>query len=77
MRLVWFSVAWIIVSGAVRIATLEEFEWNNFAEKGLLSGLIAKYVIALVMMALGGYLLFKQERTKERTACSQNSAPKR
>ena len=62
LRLVWYSVAWIAVSGAIRIATVKEFEWRNFVEKGFLSGLIAKYTIALVMIAVGGFVLYKQKR---------------
>ena len=49
----WFSVLWIIVSGIVRIATVQSFEWPNFAQKRHEAGLIAKYCIAVVMMALG------------------------
>ena len=60
VRLVWLSVAWIVVSGVIRIATVKEFEWKNFTDKGLEAGLVAKYVIAVVMMIVGGYLLVKQ-----------------
>jgi hypothetical protein len=53
-RLAWFSAAWIVVSGVVRFATLDAFEWKNFSDKGLEAGLIAKYVIAALMLCLGG-----------------------
>lgn len=59
-RLVRFSVAWIVASGVIRIATIESFEWKNFTDKGLEAGLIAKYVIAVVMMAVGASVLYKQ-----------------
>lgn len=62
MRLAWLSAAWIAASGAIRITTVKEFEWRNFAEKGILSGLIAKYVVALVMVAAGAYALARVSR---------------
>lgn len=67
MHMVWFSVAWIAVSGVIRTTTVEEFEWKNFVDKGLEAGLIAKYVIAVVMMAVGVYVLVKQAGRVKKT----------
>jgi uncharacterized membrane protein len=71
MRLVRFSVAWIVASGVIRIATVEEFEWKNFTDKGLESGLIAKYVIAVVMMFVGAYVLAKQAGRRKKTTTAR------
>lgn len=69
IRLVRFSVAWIVASGVIRVATIESFEWKNFTDKGLEAGLIAKYVIAVVMMAVGASVLYKQTgRMKNRSS---------
>jgi hypothetical protein len=48
-----FSVAWIIVSGVIRLATLQSFEWVNAGRGGFTAGLLAKYAIAACMMIAG------------------------
>ena len=52
----WFSVAWIVASGIVRIATFREFEWFNTTQKNFEAGLLVKYGIAAVMMIVGSIL---------------------
>jgi hypothetical protein len=60
-----------VASGVIRIATVEEFEWKNFTDKGLESGLIAKYVIAVVMMFVGAYVLAKQAGRRKKTTTAR------
>ena len=57
-QIFWFSIAWIVVSGIVRAATFREFEWANAVALHHEAGLIAKYVIAVAMMVVGGFLWF-------------------
>lgn len=57
-RLAWFSLAWIILGAIPRALTFTTFEWPNAVEKHHEAGLIAKYVIAVVMMLSGGALWF-------------------
>lgn len=52
----WFSVAWIVASGIIRIATFRSFEWFNTTQKHFEAGLLVKYGIAVVMMAVGAVL---------------------
>ena len=56
VRLAWFSVAWIIVSGIPRVLTFRRFEWANAVQLHHEAGLIAKYVIAAAMMIAGMWL---------------------
>ncbi len=56
IRLLWFSVAWIIVSAIPRVLTFRSFEWANAVQLHHEAGLIAKYVIAAGMMIAGVWL---------------------
>jgi len=56
VRLVWFSLAWIIVSAVPRVLTFRSFEWANAVQLHHEAGLIAKYVIAAAMMVAGVWL---------------------
>jgi hypothetical protein len=56
IRLLWFSVAWIIFSAVPRALTFRSFEWANAVQLHHESGLIAKYVIAAAMMIAGTWL---------------------
>jgi len=58
----WFSTAWIIVSGAVRIATFHDFEWLNTTQKHFEAGLMVKYATAVVMMIIGAALWARLSR---------------
>ena len=49
-------VVWIVLGGIPRILTFRSFEWTNAVAKNHEAGLIAKYVIAVCMMAVGAYL---------------------
>jgi hypothetical protein len=60
--LFWSSVAWIVASGIVRIATFRDFEWFNAAQKQFEAGLFVKYGIAVVMMVLGSILWTRASR---------------
>ncbi len=60
--LAWFSVAWIVAGGVLRIATFSSFEWPNAVEKHLETGLIVKYIIALCMTAAGAVLWVRLAR---------------
>ena len=62
----WFSVVWIIVSGAVRFATFRDFEWHNTAQKHFEAGLMVKYAIAAVMMIIGAVLWKRLSRRMKR-----------
>jgi len=53
VRLVWISLVWIMVSGLIRIATFDTFEWVNAAQKGYQAGLFMKYGLAAVMIVVG------------------------
>ncbi len=55
-QVVRFSIAWIIIGGIPRALTFSSFEWPNAVEKHHEAGLIAKYIIAAVMTAAGGYV---------------------
>jgi len=48
-----FSIIWIMAGAALRIGTLTDFEWKNFADRGHVVGLVAKYVIAVIIMIAG------------------------
>lgn len=60
--LFWSSVVWIIVSGALRIATFRDFEWFNTAQKHFEAGLLVKYLIAITMMIAGSVLWMRLSR---------------
>lgn len=51
-----FSVIWIVAGGIIRFATVCSFEWKNAVLKGHTNGLIAKYVIAAIMLSTGVFL---------------------
>ncbi|TAN42225.1 MAG: hypothetical protein EPN22_12955 [Nitrospirae bacterium] len=52
-KVFWFSVIWVIAGGTIRFGTLYSFEWKNAVLKGHTDGLIAKYVIASIMLIAG------------------------
>lgn len=62
----WFSVAWIIISGAIRIATFHAFEWHNTTQKHFEAGLLVKYAVAAVMMIIGSVLWTRLSRRMRR-----------
>jgi hypothetical protein len=62
----WFSVAWVLVSGVIRFATLASFEWVNAGRGGFTAGLLAKYAVAACMIIAG--IVLWSRLTREMTA---------
>lgn len=58
----WFSVAWIIVSGFIRVATFTSFEWVNAGRGRFEAGLVMKYAIAGCMILIGIFLWSRLSR---------------
>lgn len=69
-RVAWFSMAWIVLSGIVRVATFREFEWANAVEKHHEAGLMAKYVLAFLILAAGAWLWHRTSNKACTLACS-------
>lgn len=57
-----FSWAWIVFAGLLRLATFSAYEWPIAMAKHQETGLLAKYGIALSMVAAGSYLWLRVTR---------------
>lgn len=55
-RIFWVSIAWIVLGFVPRISTIHQFEWANALKNEIVPGLVAKYVIALIMLSAGLFL---------------------
>ena len=56
IRIVWVSIAFIVIGLVLRLMTLRQFEWANAVNNDIIPGLVAKYIIATIMLAAGMFL---------------------
>lgn len=52
-RVAWWSLAWVLVGGAVRAWFYREYEWLPRAGAGQIPALAAKHVLLFTVTALG------------------------
>ncbi|MEE9523836.1 MAG: hypothetical protein V3V59_03685 [Thermodesulfovibrionales bacterium] len=55
-KIVIFSIVWIMAGLVLRVATWRSFEWKNAVTNSHEQGLIAKYIIAVVIIITGAYV---------------------
>lgn len=65
VKLVRFSLAWIIIGGIPRVIYYQEFEWANAAGKNQVPALIGKHMLAFFLVGCG-LVLWKQMQGKVR-----------
>jgi hypothetical protein len=61
-RLAKFSLYWILIGGVPRTIFYKDLEWANMAGKGQVPALIAKHIIAFIIVGTGAYFWIKLNR---------------
>ncbi len=61
-RLAKFSLYWILIGGVPRTIFYKDLEWSNAAGKGQVPALIAKHILAFVIVGTGAYFWIKLNR---------------
>lgn len=62
-RIAWWSLAWVLVGGAIRAWFFREYEWSPRAGTAQVPALVAKHVfmVALTVWGLAGVVRLKRE----------------
>lgn len=58
-KLAKFSLYWILIGGVPRTIFYKEFEWANAVGKNQVPALIAKHILAFIIVGTGAYLWIK------------------
>lgn len=61
-KVLGFSLAWLLLGGIPRILFFRSFEWGNAVSKGQADGLLAKHILAFVMIMAGSWIWIKASR---------------
>lgn len=61
-KVLGFSLAWLLIGGIPRILFFRSFEWQNAISKGQADGLLAKHILAFVMIIAGSWIWIKASR---------------
>jgi hypothetical protein len=54
-RLACAALAWIVIGGIPRTIFYKRFEWVNAAGRGQVTALVAKHVLAFILVGAGAY----------------------
>jgi|Deesub1362A_J573_1020465.scaffolds.fasta_scaffold11695_2 chromate transport protein ChrA len=56
VRILKFSLIWLIVGAIPRALTFRTYEWANAVKKGQMEGLVVKHIIAFLMIIAGSVM---------------------
>lgn len=55
VKIIRFSVAWIVLAGIIRIINFTKYEWLPAEQKGLVTAIIVKHVLIFIFIVAGIY----------------------
>ncbi len=61
-KILGFSLAWLLLGGIPRLLFYKGFEWQNAVSKGQADGLLAKHILAFVMIMAGSWIWIRASR---------------
>lgn len=73
-KLAKFSLYWILIGGVPRTIFYKDLEWSDAAGKDQVPALIAKHILAFIIVATGAYLWIKLNK-KVQGIISSKEAP--
>jgi len=61
-KVLGFSLLWLLLGGIPRILFFRSFEWQNAVLKEQADGLLAKHILAFMMIIAGSWIWIKASR---------------